>query len=65
MDRKFSVLVEWEDSVDKDHMDADEVQVWAKDAACAILKAKKEWRLTIGAAWPRCMITSVRLTARE
>jgi hypothetical protein len=65
MERRFNVLVEWEDSADKDYMDADEVQVWAEDAACAIRKARKVWRTTIGAQWPRCVVTAVRLTPRE
>ncbi len=65
MDRRFNVLVEWEDSEDKDHMDADEVQVWAEDADCAIRKARKEWRMTIGAKFPRCVITDVRMAPKK
>lgn len=60
-DRRFTVLIEWEDALDKDHIDADELQVWAKTAACAVQKAKKDWRLTIGAKWPRCVVTSARI----
>jgi hypothetical protein len=65
MERRFNVLVEWEDAKDEDYMDADEVQVWAENAACAITKAKKEWRMTIGAKFPRCVITNVRMTPRK
>lgn len=59
MDRKYTVVCEWGDVEDNDHMDADEIQVRATSAALAISKAKKKWRLTIGAEWPSLRIEKV------
>ena len=57
MGRRFMVVCEWSDSQDNDHMDSDEIQVWAESAAGAVQKAMKKWRLTIGAEWPQCRLT--------
>lgn len=58
MERKnrYRVMCEWVDATDNDHTDCDEVQVMAASAASAIAAARKKWRLTIGAEWPRCRL---------
>lgn len=58
--RKYTVVCEWSDAGVED---ADEVVVHADSAAEAIAKAKKKWRLTIGAEWPHCrLVRSFLLT---
>jgi hypothetical protein len=62
---RFTVIVDWEDSEDKDWAEADEIRVWAKSAAGATSKARAEWKRTKGAAWPRCVLTRVWVLTRE
>jgi hypothetical protein len=40
-------------------MDADELIVSADSKESAIMKAKKKWRLTIGAKWPDARLGKV------
>lgn len=57
--RQFTVVVEWADSGARGgHSveDADEVVVYADTAAQAIDKARKKWRMTIGAEWTHCRL---------
>ena len=62
--RKYTVICEWE--LDASTFDADEFVVHADSASSAIAKAKKKWRLTIGAEWPNCRLTKCFvLTAKK
>jgi hypothetical protein len=54
--KSYRVVCEWVDAMDNDHTDSDEIQVMATSAASAIAAARKKWRLTIGAEWPRCRL---------
>lgn len=67
--RKYTVICEWSDAGPKGGhavVDADEVVVHADSASSAIAKAKKKWRLTVGAEWPTCRLTKVFiLTAKK
>ena len=55
-EKRYRVVCEWVDAMDNDHTDSDEIQVRAASAASAISKARKKWRLTVGAEWPRCRL---------
>ena len=66
---KYAVVCEWSDAgpsgIDAVE-DADEVVVHADSANEAIAKARKKWRLTIGAEWPHCRLTNAFvLTAKK
>jgi hypothetical protein len=50
------VVCEWENELT---MDADEMTVFADSAESALDKARKKWRLTIGAEWPDCTLGQV------
>jgi hypothetical protein len=54
--KAYRCVCEWVDADDNDHTDSDEIQVRATSAASAIAAARKKWRLTIGAEWPRCRL---------
>jgi len=54
--RRFKVICEWTGDVS---MDADELIVSADSKESAIMKAKKKWRLTIGAEWPDARLGKV------
>jgi len=54
--RRFKVICEWTGDVS---MDADELIVSADNKESAIMKAKKKWRLTIGAEWPDARLGKV------
>ncbi len=56
MTRTWTVVVGWKDGPVED---ADEVTVVAGTAAGATSAARRIWRLTIGAEWPRCEIVEV------
>lgn len=58
MTRRWTVLVDW---VDGPVEDSDEVVVTADTPAAAIAAARKTWRVTIGAEWPRCKMTAVTI----
>lgn len=54
--RRFKVICEWTGDVS---MDADELIVSADSKESAIKKAKKKWRLTMGAKWPDARLGKV------
>ena len=60
--RKYTVVCEWSDAPVED---ADEVVVHADSASEAVAKAKKKWRLTIGAEWPHCRLTKAFVLTPE
>jgi hypothetical protein len=60
--RKRTVIVEWADSGVED---ADEVVVYSDTPAQAVDKARKKWRMTIGAEFPRCRITKAFILTPE
>lgn len=62
-EKRYRVVCEWVDAMDNDHTDSDEIQVMATSAASAVSKAKKKWRLTIGAEWPRCRLEKTWILA--
>ena len=53
---QYRVVCEWENDLT---MDADEMTVFADSAESALDKARKKWRLTIGAEWPDCKLGQV------
>ena len=62
--RNYTVVLEWIDRADGEG-DADEIRVSAPSEAEAISKARKEWRLTIGAEWPRCKLQRAWVLTQE
>jgi hypothetical protein len=56
---RYTVILEWEDSEDKEWCDADEIVAHAKSAAGAASRARARWIRTNGAKWPRCKLTRV------
>lgn len=57
--KRFLAFIFWKDG----HVeDADEMVVFAADAADARLEARRTWRLTKGAEWPRCVILKVTVS---
>lgn len=66
---KYTVICEWSDAGPTGGYaveDADEIVVHADSAHEAIAKAKKKWRLNIGAQWPDCRLTKCFvLTAKK
>jgi len=57
--KRYTVILEWEDSEDKEWIESDEITVRARTAAGATSKARAQWLRTKGAAWPRCVLTRV------
>lgn len=57
--RKYTVIVEWSGRADE--FDADEIVVFADSPYAAEGKARRKWRVTIGARWPHLMISKVRV----
>jgi hypothetical protein len=51
MERRYTVVCEWQSIHRDDEFDADEIQVVADSPASAIRKAQERWLLTIGAGW--------------
>ncbi len=60
--RKRTVIVEWEDSGVED---ADEIVVYSDTLAQAVDKAKKKWRMTIGAEFPSCRLVNAFVLTKE
>jgi hypothetical protein len=56
MERRYTVVCEWQSIHRDDEFDCDEIQVGADSAASAIKKAREKWSATIGAAWPHLRI---------
>lgn len=52
--RKYTVVCQWTDSGEVG--DADEIVVYAESPEMAVDKARKKWRMTIGAEWPQCRL---------
>jgi hypothetical protein len=52
MDRRYTVVCDWESRLRDDEFDSDEIQVVADSPASAIQKAQEKWNATIGAEWP-------------
>lgn len=52
MDRRYTVVCDWESRLRDDEFDSDEIQVVADSPASAIQKAQEKWTATIGAKWP-------------
>ena len=53
---KYTVICEWVNALT---IDADQIAVYAESQEAAIEKARKKWRLTIGAEWPDCRLGEV------
>lgn len=54
--RRYVAIIEW---YDDEVNDADEIAVYAKNAADACRAARAQWRKTRGAEWRSCRIDSV------
>jgi hypothetical protein len=53
---QYRVICEWESDLT---IDADQISVYADSQESALEKARKKWRLTIGAEWPDCRLGKV------
>ena len=53
---RYRAVCEWESDLT---IDADEITVCADSAESALEKARKKWRMTIGAEWPDCKLGQV------
>lgn len=62
MQRKHVVIIDWQDG---DVEDADEIAVFADSPAAAIEKARRKWRLTIGADYPHCKIVESNILTHK
>lgn len=60
---RFTVICEWRDFDDDE--DADEIVVHAVSPDAALDKARKKWRMTIGAQWPNCRLTEAYVLTKE
>jgi hypothetical protein len=61
---RYTVICEWSDSGNAVE-DADEIVVVTDTPALAVEKARKKWRLTIGAEWPTCRLTNAFVLTPE
>jgi len=52
MERRFTVVCEWQSTLDEYEFDCDEIQVSAKSAEIAIFRAREMWSASHGARWP-------------
>lgn len=59
---RYTVVCEWRDRGD---FDADDVVVVTDTPEAAIDRAKKKWRLTIGAEWPQARLTDAWVVTPE
>ena len=60
--RIYRAVVIWADG---DVEDADEITVLAPSEDEAKREARKKWRLTVGAKWPKCVVTEILLTPTQ
>lgn len=60
----YTVVLEWVDRRDGEG-DADEIRVSAPSEEEAISKARQEWRMTIGAEFPRCKLHRTWVLTKE
>ena len=56
--RIYRAILIWRDG---EIEDADEITVFAADPDEAVSAARRQWRLTIGAAWPHCRIVDTKI----
>lgn len=59
---RYTVVCEWED---RGVSDADEIIVVTDTPEMAIERARKKWRVTIGAEWPHCRLVRTFLLTKE
>jgi hypothetical protein len=59
MERRYTVVCEWESTLRDDEFDCDEIQVVAGSPASAIQKAREKWSATIGAEWPHIRLVKL------
>lgn len=52
MERRFTVVCEWQSTLDEYEFDCDEIQVCAETADIAISRAREMWAASHGARWP-------------
>lgn len=65
---RYTVICQWEDSgADGGYAveDADEIVVVTDTLAEAVSKARRKWRVTIGAEWPHCRLTNAFVLTPE
>ena len=62
--RSFTVVCQFEGR-DQWDMGADEIVVSADSAAEAVAKAKKKWRLTVGAEWPHLRLIKAEVLDKK
>lgn len=58
MQRKHLLIIDW---IDGNVEDSDEVVVFAASEDEAESKGRRKWRTTIGAQWPHCRITKIKI----
>lgn len=58
MQRKHMLIIDWND---RGVEDSDEVVVFAQSDEEAERKGRAKWRMTIGAKWPHCRITKIKI----
>ena len=59
---RYTVICQWDD---RGVIDADEVIVVTDTPEMAIERARKKWRLTIGAEWPQCRLVGAWVLTPE
>ena len=57
--RIYRAVVIWADG---DVEDADEITVLAQSEDEARREARKKWRLTVGAKWPKCVVSEILIS---
>jgi len=65
MDRRYTVVCEWQSTRSDCEFDADEIQVVADSAASAIERARGKWDATIGAEWPHLRLEKAWILSRN
>lgn len=60
---RYTIVCEWTDS--GEILDADEIIVVADSPETALAKARKKWRMTIGAEWPNCRLSRTFLLTQH
>ena len=58
--RKYTVICHWRGKSELE-ADADEIVVYAESSSAAIQKARKKWRLDVGARWPHLLLTETSI----
>jgi hypothetical protein len=65
MERRYTVVCEWQSTHSDCEFDADEIQVVADSAASAIQKAREKWAASIGAEWPHIRLEQAWILSRN